>query len=304
MEVSSPLLRVDGCTSGFSHDSRSQLILQRADDSLVDSKMTLMKSFCFLFYVFNQSFYISCNGYYLQKFRVAIQDVLMRNSYDRMRSLRLESTSESAGSSSDRKSLPTKKPFIIGSMEETLNGLLYTDKESNRKFRRTIFTKHNWQRHRSSNRYFNELRNMPKSVILRGLGVQTLAVTLFSLLIVSYNTIVEMKKFPFPMPLFSFPALPFALTSSSLGLLLVFRTNAAYSRWKDARISWAVISARSFDLMRQGMIWIPNTSVKSKLVRYTVAFAKVTKWHLGHQGNDRRLRGDLDSILTAPEIDR
>ena len=52
------------------------------------------------------------------------------------------------------------------------------------------------------------------------------------------------------------------------------------------------------------MIWIPNPSIKSKLIRYTVAFAKVTKWHLGHQGNDRRLRGDLYSILTTPEIDR
>ena len=145
---------------------------------------------------------------------------------------------------------------------------------------------------------------MPKSVILRGLGVQTLVVTFFSLLIVSYNTLVETKRFSFPLPLLSFPALPFALTSSSLGLLLVFRTNAAYSRWKDARVSWALISARSFDLMRQSILWMPSSSCKSRIVRYTTAFAKVAKWHLGHQGNDKRLRGDLDRILTAGEIDR
>lgn len=171
----------------------------------------------------------------------------------------------------------------LGKFGDFINGILYTDKESNRKFRRTIFTKYNWRRHRSSSRYFQELMNMPKSVILRGLGAQTLVVTFCSLLIVSYNTLVEMKKFPFPMPLFSIPALPFALTSSSLGLLLVFRTNAAYSRWKDARISWALISARSFDLMRQAMIFITDESCKSRLVRYICAFAKVTKWHLGHQ---------------------
>ena len=218
---------------------------------------------------------------------------------------RLFSTREGSSSSPiEKKVSQTKKGFFFSRMEETLNNLMYTDKESNRKFRRTVFTKHNWQRHRSSNRYFQELMNMPKSVILRGLGVQTLVVTLFSLLIVSYNTFVEMKYTTFPLPLLSFPALPFALTSSSLGLLLVFRTNAAYSRWKDARVSWALISARAFDLMRQSMIWISSSSCKSKLIRYTTAFAKVTKWHLGHQGNDKRLRGDLDMILTATEIDR
>lgn len=220
-------------------------------------------------------------------------------------SIKLHSTGESTNSiTGDRKVTNAKKGLFFSFLDETLKGLLYTDKESNRKFRRTVFTKHNWQRHRSSNRYFQELRNMPKSVILRGLGVQTLVVTFFSLLIVSYNTLVEMKRFSFPLPLLSFPALPFALTSSSLGLLLVFRTNAAYSRWKDARVSWALISARAFDLMRQSILWMPSTSCKSKMVRYTTAFAKVTKWHLGHQGNDKRLRGDLDMILTADEIDR
>jgi Bestrophin, RFP-TM, chloride channel len=217
---------------------------------------------------------------------------------------RLMSTTENNVSPSSTKLVAQTKRFRFGNFDETINALLYTDKESNRKFRRTVFTKHNWQRHRSSNRYFLELRNMPKSVILRGLGLQTLVVTFFSFLIVSYNTFVEMKTVSFPLPLLSFPALPFALTSSSLGLLLVFRTNAAYSRWKDARVSWALISARAFDLMRQAMIWIPSTSCKSRLIRYTTAFAKVAKWHLGHQGNDKRLRGDLDMILTAGETDR
>jgi hypothetical protein len=33
------------------------------------------------------------------------------------------------------------------------------------------------------------------------------------------------------------------------------------------------------------MTFIADESVKSKLVRYTVAFSKVLKWHLGHQGD-------------------
>ena len=265
--------------------------------------MTFLRVFCLFLHLCHAHCYIGSFGLKPLSPLVTALGSSVKKFYRHPNISKLESSVDSASTSNEKKGQASKKKFFFG-MEETLNSLLYTDKESNRKFRRTVFTKHNWQRHRSSNRYFTELRNMPKSVILRGLGVQTLVVTLFSLLIVSYNTLVEMKKFPFPMPLLSFPALPFALTSSSLGLLLVFRTNAAYSRWKDARVSWALISARAFDLMRQSMIWIPNTSCKSKLVRYTVAFAKVVKWHLGHQGNDRRLRVDLAAILTVPEIDR
>jgi predicted membrane chloride channel (bestrophin family) len=70
---------------------------------------------------------------------------------------------------------------------------------------------------------------MPKSLILRGLGVQTFGVTMFSLFIVIFNTIVEKNLVPFAkyLPIFSFPSLPFSLTSSALGLLLVFRTNVS-----------------------------------------------------------------------------
>jgi hypothetical protein len=42
-----------------------------------------------------------------------------------------------------------------------------------------------------------------------------------------------------------------SLTSPSLGLLLVFRTNAAYARWTEARALWSTVNARSWDLMRQ-----------------------------------------------------
>ena len=258
-----------------------------------------------VFLVSKLQYFQKCDGFQTAKRINACRHLKRANLQSPGPLQKLYSTGEMTNSiPGERKAANARKSFSFGFLDETLKNLLYTDKESNRKFRRTVFTKHNWQRHRSSNRYFQELRNMPKSVILRGLGVQTLVVTFFSLLIVSYNTLVETKRFSFPLPLLSFPALPFALTSSSLGLLLVFRTNAAYSRWKDARVSWALISARSFDLMRQSILWMPSSSCKSRIVRYTTAFAKVAKWHLGHQGNDKRLRGDLDRILTAGEIDR
>ena len=124
------------------------------------------------------------------------------------------------------KATPSPEGFV-SMLDKKISALLSTDKESNRKFRRTVFTKKDWVNHRSSNRYFRELRNMHNSLILRGLGAQTLAVTLSSFIMVAYNTLIERNYFPkwLPFPLLSFPPLPFMLISSALGLLLVFRTS-------------------------------------------------------------------------------
>ena len=105
------------------------------------------------------------------------------------------------------------------------------------------------------------------------------------------------------IPILSHPPIPWTLTSPSLGLLLVFRTNAAYSRWSDARISWATVSSKSFDVMRQGLNWITDKRLKAELVRYLTAFGKSLKWWLGNQGNQKRLKNDLIDILTPDELE-
>lgn len=193
----------------------------------------------------------------------------------------------------------------ISPLKQFTSGLKYfdTDKESNRKFRRTIFTKYDWRKHRSGNRYFSELLSMPKSVVLRGLTVQALTVTFFSIIMCAYNVSIELGFLPKWLPIICAPTLPFSLTSSALGLLLVFRTNAAYSRWKDARIAWAVISAKSFDIMRQSIAWIDDNGIKATIVRYLTAYSKCLKWQLGHQGNDRKLVEDLSGMLGPKELE-
>eukprot|EP01031_Cornospumella_fuschlensis_P036595 gene36595-44393_t len=176
-------------------------------------------------------------------------------------------------------------------------------KEQSRNLRRTIYQNIDWLRHRSSHRYFRELFNLPGSIIMRSLATQALAVALFSSFIVAYNLIVELKLLPFPLPILTFPSLPFTLTSSSLGLLLVFRTNAAYSRWRDARIYWAGISAKSFDLMRQSVAWMKSKKQIAAVARYTVAFSMALKWHLGSRSNEQRLINDLTGIMANDEIE-
>ena len=42
------------------------------------------------------------------------------------------------------------------------------------------------------------------------------------------------------VPLLGLPLAAFSLTSPSLGLLLVFRTNTGYQRWDEARKNWGM----------------------------------------------------------------
>lgn len=143
---------------------------------------------------------------------------------------------------------------------------------------------------------------MPRSRVLRGLIKQALLVSLCSSVLVLYNVLIEVNILSSRLPLLTFPALPFTLTSSSLGLLLVFRTNTAYARWKDARNYWSYVSAKSFDVMRQSAGWLDSKAAVAKIVRYLVAFSKCLKWHVTHRTNMKRLQEELVGVLSEDEV--
>ena len=176
-------------------------------------------------------------------------------------------------------------------------------KEAHRRYRRTVFTTSDWKAHRSSNRYLTQLLSMPRSNIVRSISNQVIGVTFNSLFIVLYNHFAIQLKWN--LPLLSFSSLPFSLTSSSLGLLLVFRTNAAYSRWKDARIAWATIASKSKSLIRQAVCWFPekDRNLKADFIRYLAAFSKCLIWQLRNPSLDIRLRAHLADLLSEAEID-
>ena len=54
---------------------------------------------------------------------------------------------------------------------------------------------------------------------------------------------------------------PFSLISFALSLLLVFRTNASYSRWAEARAIWGGVTNRSRDILRQVCHQVAVTAV-------------------------------------------
>ena len=69
-----------------------------------------------------------------------------------------------------------------------------------------------------------------------------LFVFLYNMLTGGYDDFSQVHHDPLIgfLPKMTLPLAPFTLASSSLGLLLVFRTNTAYQRWDEARKNWGM----------------------------------------------------------------
>ena len=109
--------------------------------------------------------------------------------------------------------------------------------ESSRQYRRTVYTHDDWLRHRSPDRFYDNLASIFKSGITRQLLTELLVATSVALFVVAWNTVlvegytdihgVLHKPLSTSYPLLSLPTDPFTLCSPALGLLLVFRTNSS-----------------------------------------------------------------------------
>jgi len=58
-----------------------------------------------------------------------------------------------------------------------------------------------------------------------------------------------------PLPQLRLPIMPFQLLIPSLSLLLVFRTNASYGRWAEARQQWSIMETECRNVMRMAAAW-------------------------------------------------
>jgi hypothetical protein len=71
------------------------------------------------------------------------------------------------------------------------------------------------------------------------------------------------------------PSLPFQLAAPAVALLLVFRTNASYARFDEARKAWAGIVNRARDLARQSASFFQHRPADAaalpRLLRYIVS---------------------------------
>ena len=132
--------------------------------------------------------------------------------------------------------------------------------ESQRPYRRTVFNGPDWAQHRSATRFENAMKSTLKSGILRARYKEVAFVGAVATFVVFWNTLaagyvdldnVKHGAIIEHLPLLNIPTTVFTLTSPSLGLLLVFRTNACYARWDNSRRVWGDIINKCRSLVRQ-----------------------------------------------------
>ena len=97
-----------------------------------------------------------------------------------------------------------------------------------------LWERSTWEAHRSSYRWLEFLRDWPNSSILASIRGPLLSLLAISAALVAYN-----RLRPARLPLLALPLAPLSLQATSIGLLLVFRTNQAHERLKEAQRSVA-----------------------------------------------------------------
>jgi putative membrane protein len=136
--------------------------------------------------------------------------------------------------------------------------------ESSRKFRRSYFTHSDWLKSRADDRFLSSLTSIVKSGIVRQLGKEISFVAGSAFFICVWNVFSVGGYDDFQgihqavengLPTLQLPKEPFSLSSPSLALLLVFRTNTAFKRWDEGRKAWGAIINSCRTCLRTGTTW-------------------------------------------------
>lgn len=163
--------------------------------------------------------------------------------------------------------------------------------EASRRFRRTYYTEDDWVDHRAQDRFLGNLIRTFRSGIVRALATEIGSVAALSVLVCLYNALIVtgyqdfhgdmhdpfILMFDAPLPIASLPLEPFSLSSPALGLLLVFRTNASYARWLEARNKWSSVVNYSRNIVRLGAGWM-NPDLPEETQRELLEDLADTAW--------------------------
>lgn len=118
------------------------------------------------------------------------------------------------------------------------------------------------------------------SRVILSLVPPVIAFTSVAIIVASYNTAVWMHWLPEFFPVLKASSLPYQLTAPALALLLVFRTEASYSRFEEGKQAWTKIIAGTDDLARQVIANVQSPDdviLKSAILKYIMAFPVALK---------------------------
>ncbi|KAK9274185.1 hypothetical protein L1049_018999 [Liquidambar formosana] len=175
-------------------------------------------------------------------------------------------------------------------------------KERRMQQKRSLYNHEKWVEHRSSFRHIRHLLSSLSSRVILSLIPPVIAFTLVAVVIASYNTAVTLHWLPDFFPVLRVSSLPYQLTAPALALLLVFRTEASYSRFEEGRKAWTKVIAGTNDFARQVMAGVEDSSdvsLKKALLQYIMAFPVALKCHVIY-GSD--IGRDLQNLLEVDDL--
>ncbi|CAK0869084.1 unnamed protein product [Prorocentrum cordatum] len=162
------------------------------------------------------------------------------------------------------------------------------------------------------------LSSLPVSTTIRANWKEVLSVTTVAAALCLWNDAEaaaaalslgpDAVAFAKSLPELSLPGLPFTVSSASLSLLLVFRTNKAYERWWEARCIWGAIINTCRDIVRQSLVRMDpqDMALKAEVTRLVSAFPRSLIYHVGERTDISNLvlEKKYRKILTDEETDK
>ncbi|OWM88213.1 UPF0187 protein At3g61320, chloroplastic-like [Punica granatum] len=193
-------------------------------------------------------------------------------------------------------------PPVLNSILRVIPDWADRVKEQGMRRPRTLYNHKKWVEHRSSLRHIRHLLSSLSSRVILSLIPPVTAFTAVAVFIASYNTAVLMDLLPEFFPVLRASSLPYQLTAPALALLLVFRTEASYSRFQEGRQAWTKVIAETNDFARQVIASVrspTDSSLKKALLSYIMAFPVALKCHVIY-GSD--IGQDLSNLLEGDDL--
>lgn len=165
-----------------------------------------------------------------------------------------------------------------------------------------MYNHDDWLLHRSSTRHVRHFLSSLSSRVILSLVPPVISFTSVAVFVASYNTAVMMNWLPCFFPILRVSSLPYQLTAPALALLLVFRTEASYSRFEEGRKAWTKLISGTNDIARQVIASVENSNdlpLKKALLQYIIAFPVALKCHLIHGSNFTK---DLQDLLEGDDL--
>lgn len=153
--------------------------------------------------------------------------------------------------------------------------------ERGMKQRRSLYQHEDWMQHRSSMRHVRHFLNSLKSRVILSLVPPVIAFTSVAVFVATYNTAVSLDLLPEFFPTLRSSSLPYQLTAPALALLLVFRTEASYSRFEEGKKIWTKIIVGAEDFARQVIVNVKHSPedhyLRKAILQYIMAFPVALK---------------------------